>query len=484
MGTAPPIAKVTRPIPSGYFPRRRLYGLLDKARKSPILWITGPPGCGKTALVSSYIESRRLPCLWYKVDESDADLATFFYYLGLAAGKAAPRKKKPLPLLTPERLPGLPVFAQRYFEELSTRLPVPCLLVLDDCYRIQDDSPFFETVRVGISRLAPGIGTVFRGTGLQVKEGTHDLVSLAGLFNGLVRRPTRTILVGYSLGSLIALKSAEEIPGYDGFIAGCTLASGTPKGEDFVGAAALAYDTLFGWPPEWGKWYDVRDDINFNTEVLPVLLGQLSDPSQVARFEFMRVLFDTPFVGYYQNPGWFFFHMFIATEALGELERRAGGPVVQNVDHVYALGDADKGYLMGIGFSAEQIEYLLYVMNSKTTVTAAARQRHYLVKYFDPSGDFQRPVISIHETGDGFISACAESVLRDTVKAANKEDMLVQAYTDGQWHCGFTGPQLPTTIQAMDYWLDTGTKPGPEFFPSALGFIPGYVPPAWPIGTK
>jgi len=158
--SSPPIAKVTRPIPVGYFPRLRLYRLLDKSRKASILWVTGPPGCGKTALVSSYIESRRLPCLWYKVDEGDADLATFFHYLRLAAEKAAPRKRRRLPLLTPDRLPGLSVFAQRYFEALSAILPVPSLLVLDDCHRVPDDSPFFDTVREGISRLAPGIGAV------------------------------------------------------------------------------------------------------------------------------------------------------------------------------------------------------------------------------------------------------------------------------------------------------------------------------------
>src|SRR5512143_3619168 len=161
MRTAPPIAKVTCPTSTGYFPRFRLYRLLDKACKSPVLWITGPPGCGKTALVSSYIESRRLPCLWYKVDEADADLSTFFYYLGLAAAKAAPRKRKRLPLLTPERMPGLPVFAQRYFEDLSSLLPVPSLLVLDDCHRIREDSVFFDMLREGVSRLAPGINVVF-----------------------------------------------------------------------------------------------------------------------------------------------------------------------------------------------------------------------------------------------------------------------------------------------------------------------------------
>jgi LuxR family maltose regulon positive regulatory protein len=160
MGYDPPIAKVTRPASTGYFPRPRLYRLLDKARKAPVLWITGPPGCGKTALISSYIEARRLPCLWYKIDESDVDFSTFFYYLGLAAAKAAPRKRKRLPLLTPERMPGLSVFAQRYFEGLSSMLPVPSLLVLDDCHRIREDSVFFETLREGISRLAPGIGAV------------------------------------------------------------------------------------------------------------------------------------------------------------------------------------------------------------------------------------------------------------------------------------------------------------------------------------
>ncbi len=161
MGSAPSIAKVTCPTSAGYFPRHRLYRLLDKARKAPVLWITGPPGCGKTALVSSYIEVRRLPCLWYKVDEADTDLSSFFYYLGLAAAKASPRKRKRLPLLTPERMLGLSVFAQRYFEDLSSLLPVPSLLVLDDCHRMREDSVFFDTLREGISRLAPGIGAVF-----------------------------------------------------------------------------------------------------------------------------------------------------------------------------------------------------------------------------------------------------------------------------------------------------------------------------------
>jgi hypothetical protein len=107
--TARPVpAKVIAPEITGYFPRKRLFRLLDDARKRPVIWISAPPGSGKTTLVSSYIDARWLPRLWYQVDERDADVATFFYYLGLAAQRAAPRKRKPLPLLTPNTFPAFP----------------------------------------------------------------------------------------------------------------------------------------------------------------------------------------------------------------------------------------------------------------------------------------------------------------------------------------------------------------------------------------
>ena len=43
MRSTHPIAKITCPASTGNFPRHRLYRLLDKARKAPVLWITGPP---------------------------------------------------------------------------------------------------------------------------------------------------------------------------------------------------------------------------------------------------------------------------------------------------------------------------------------------------------------------------------------------------------------------------------------------------------
>ena len=109
-GKSASLAKITGPKVRGILLRKRLFRRLDTCRQSPVTWVSGPAGCGKTSLVASYLDQRKIPYLWYQVDEGDSDLATFFHYMGLAARKAAPRFQKPLPLLTPEYLAGISTF--------------------------------------------------------------------------------------------------------------------------------------------------------------------------------------------------------------------------------------------------------------------------------------------------------------------------------------------------------------------------------------
>jgi len=159
------IAKITRPVLAGSYPRKRLFRLLDSARKKKVVWVTGPPGSGKTTLVSSYIASRRVPCLWIRLEEGDADPATFFHYLGLAAKKAAPRTRVPLPVLTPDQRPAVTAFAQRYFESLFSRLKAGSLIVFDDYQKVPVDSAFHTMLRDGLSLLPPGISVILISRG-------------------------------------------------------------------------------------------------------------------------------------------------------------------------------------------------------------------------------------------------------------------------------------------------------------------------------
>ena len=154
------MSKVIRPILTEVFPRKRLFCLLDQMRKQPAIWVSGPAGCGKTTLVNSYLEARGIPCLWYEVDEGDADLATFFYYLGQAAKKAAPRKRKFLPLLTSEYLQDFPTFIKRFFEKLYEGLQIPSVVVFDNYQEVSAESPFHEAILKGLSNLPPGINAI------------------------------------------------------------------------------------------------------------------------------------------------------------------------------------------------------------------------------------------------------------------------------------------------------------------------------------
>jgi DNA-binding SARP family transcriptional activator len=154
------MAKVTNPTLLNVLPRRRLFNLLDRMRRRPVIWIAGPAGSGKTTLVSSYLGARKLPCLWYQLDEDDSDPATFFYYLGQAAKKAAPRKQKPLLLLTPEYRQGIPIFTRRYFENLYERLRIPSALVFDNYQDVPEGSPFHEIILQGLSATPGGLNII------------------------------------------------------------------------------------------------------------------------------------------------------------------------------------------------------------------------------------------------------------------------------------------------------------------------------------
>lgn len=158
----PPTRGRTQPLPSKLTPptlpkivlRARLFRELDRARTRPIIWIAAPPGAGKTTLVASYLNARRLRPLWYTVDERDGDLATFFHYLSLSARPLAPGKSPPLPHLTPEYLQGVSVFTRNVFEALDAQLPRSVALVLDNYQTIPADSPVHEMLALGFSHLA------------------------------------------------------------------------------------------------------------------------------------------------------------------------------------------------------------------------------------------------------------------------------------------------------------------------------------------
>jgi LuxR family maltose regulon positive regulatory protein len=155
------LAKITRPSLSGVFPRERLFHLLDRGRDRSIICISGPPGSGKTTLVGSYLDARKLHNLWYRIDESDADVATFFYYMSVASKKIEPRKRAPLPVFTPKYLKNISAFTRRYFEDFYSQVKrTPFVVVFDNYHKIPAGSVFHEMICTGLAVIPKNVNLI------------------------------------------------------------------------------------------------------------------------------------------------------------------------------------------------------------------------------------------------------------------------------------------------------------------------------------
>jgi hypothetical protein len=327
-------------------------------------------------------------------------------------------------------------------------------------------------------------GTAYKDNGWAVQEALDDLVALTGYFKDNVGNPTRTLLVGGSMGSVPTLELAERNGGaFDGYIAYCSIGAGTSRSADGLATLRLAYDIAFGLPASWGTVGDGRDDIDFESEVVPHLFSQIVNPLNFGKFEFIRLVAGVPGSGIALPPslnsGWLFSDMFFATEAAGELERRAGGPISQNLTHLYRLSDGEKAYLAVLGVDADA---LLAGMNARRNISAPAASRNYVEHYSDFTGKIKKPVLALHTVVDELVPVAHEAAYAESVEAAGRSELLAQAYTSGpgSGHCAFNAAQHVAAVNALDTWIATGSPPTDAALPPALGFVPGYDPPHWP----
>ncbi len=126
-----PVTEVIAPNPLRIEPRPRLFAAMDDLCASPILWVGGPPGSGKTAGVAGYLSARGLASTWYRVGAED------------------------------DASPLAPQFALR---DSLQRLSPTGVLVIDDCHRF-NPTALLELASAGVLLCSTGLRLILIGRG-------------------------------------------------------------------------------------------------------------------------------------------------------------------------------------------------------------------------------------------------------------------------------------------------------------------------------
>jgi hypothetical protein len=139
--------------------RTRLFRTLDAAVRKRVVWINAPAGAGKTSVVTTYLQARGLPALWYNVDARDSDVANLFHYLAMAARVTEKRTRLALPVFSVENQAGIVAFARGFFEALGAVRPIPSAIVIDD-YQEARSELLDEVLREALFALPRGVSAI------------------------------------------------------------------------------------------------------------------------------------------------------------------------------------------------------------------------------------------------------------------------------------------------------------------------------------
>jgi LuxR family maltose regulon positive regulatory protein len=133
--------KLHRPqLPPDLVERARVLELLEKNPERPFTLVSAPAGCGKSTLVSRWLEASEQPAAWLSLDDGDNDLRVFLRYLVAAVRTHSPKAcRQSHEFLGAAELPPPAVLGDCFSNELDA-IKRRFVLVLDDYHRIRERS--------------------------------------------------------------------------------------------------------------------------------------------------------------------------------------------------------------------------------------------------------------------------------------------------------------------------------------------------------
>ena len=284
----------------------------------------------------------------------------------------------------------------------------------------------------------------YRCNGYVPGQGLVDTMALTDLFTGFNggRAPQRVFLTGTSMGGHVTLLGMHEFP--TTFAGGLAMCPAGPELFDFFAATAGAAEVITGVQM---KLDTMAQDLSKMSEMLGKTTELTEKGRQLASVEIQISGGARPF----------------AMEGLAQGARFTG-----NISGAALAGSTTPSN------RAVMTTHIRYAIDEGLGLTADALNKNARRKAFDaevrtPTGPYdelvpfdgrlERPVITMHGTGDLFVPIVLEQTLKRAVAASGKSSLLTQRVYRIAGHCGFSQPEMIKAFDDLTAWVHKGARP-------------------------
>ena len=317
---------------------------------------------------------------------------------------------------------------------------------------VPNTGPQGAMLRVGVHRFREHVvkngfawaASSYRCNGYVPGQGLLDTMALVDLFkqaNG-GRAPQRTYLTGESMGGHVTLLGLQEFPtAFDGGLAMCPAG---PELFDYFAAMSAAAEVVTGLQFH-------ADTIPQDAAKMAELLGKPPDYTekgrQLASIQVQMSGGPRPFAA----EG-------VASRLLANMATSPAALVGSTTPSNRAIDTAHLTYSIedGLGLSADALGARVRRKTGDAEMRGA-NAPYEEVAQFD--GKIERPLLTMHGTGDLYVPIFLEQTLKRTVAAAGAERLLVQRVYRIGAHCQFSQPEMIKAFDDLVKWVRQGTKP-------------------------
>jgi dienelactone hydrolase len=286
----------------------------------------------------------------------------------------------------------------------------------------------------------------YRCNGYVPGQGLLDTMALTDLLTKLNggRAAVRIYLTGTSMGGHVTVLGMHRFP--TAFAGGLAMCAAGPELFDYFTAVSAAAEVLSGVKFEPGKTRESGAPLNDMFGAPP---NYTDKGRAMANIEIDLSGGPRPFAAEGLASGGRF-----ASNLTGGANSMSGSTapasaVTTNKNYKYGIDGA-------LGLTGNRMSSMVRVKQPDMTYRAASGPYAELVPF---DGKIERPLLTMHGTGDLFVPIHLERTLNRAVAEAGKQDLLVQRIYRIAGHCGFNAEEEARAFEDLAAWVHGGPKP-------------------------